>query len=340
MTSASSEKTGYENHVPDRNLAMELVRVTEAAAIAASPWVGYGDKNKADGAAVDAMRAFMDTVAMDGTVVIGEGEKDEAPMLFNGEQVGDGSGAAVDVAVDPIDGTRLTAMGYNNALSVFAVAERGTMFDPSAVFYMDKLVVGPEAADFVDMRLPVKQNVNLVAKALDKPVSQVTVCVLDRPRHEGLVKEIRQAGARVKFILDGDVAGAIAAARPGTGVDMMMGIGGTPEGIVTACAIKATGGIIQGRLAPTDDAEKQKALDAGLDLDAVLTTNELVTSDHCYFAATGITDGDLLRGVRFADGRVHSDALIERARLAVRRAMPLLALPRHRATALETAAAL
>lgn len=191
--------------------------------------MGYGDKNKADGAAVDAMRAFMDTVAMDGTVVIGEGEKDEAPMLFNGEQVGDGSGAAVDVAVDPIDGTRLTAMGYNNALSVFAVAERGTMFDPSAVFYMDKLVVGPEAADFVDMRLPVKQNVNLVAKALDKPVSQVTVCVLDRPRHEGLVKEIRQAGARVKFILDGDVAGAIAAARPGTGVDMMMGIGGTPR---------------------------------------------------------------------------------------------------------------
>ena len=181
MTSASSEKTGYENHVPDRNLAMELVRVTEAAAIAASPWVGYGDKNKADGAAVDAMRAFMDTVAMDGTVVIGEGEKDEAPMLFNGEQVGDGSGAAVDVAVDPIDGTRLTALGMNNALAVIAVADGGSMFDPSAVFYMDKLVVGPEAADFVDMRLPVKQNVNLVAKALDKPVSQVTVCVLDRP---------------------------------------------------------------------------------------------------------------------------------------------------------------
>ena len=296
MTSASSEKTGYENHVPDRNLAMELVRVTEAAAIAASPWVGYGDKNKADGAAVDAMRAFMDTVAMDGTVVIGEGEKDEAPMLFNGEQVGDGSGAAVDVAVDPIDGTRLTAMGYNNALSVFAVAERGTMFDPSAVFYMDKLVVGPEAADFVDMRLPVKQNVNLVAKALDKPVSQVTVCVLDRPRHEGLVKEIRQAGARVKFILDGDVAGAIAAARPDTGVDMMMGIGGTPEGIVTACAIKATGGVIQGRLWPQSDEER-----------------ELVTSDHCYFAATGITDGDLLRGVRFADGRVHTQSIVMRS---------------------------
>lgn len=313
MTSASSEKTGYENHVPDRNLAMELVRVTEAAAIAASPWVGYGDKNKADGAAVDAMRAFMDTVAMDGTVVIGEGEKDEAPMLFNGEQVGDGSGAAVDVAVDPIDGTRLTAMGYNNALSVFAVAERGTMFDPSAVFYMDKLVVGPEAADFVDMRLPVKQNVNLVAKALDKPVSQVTVCVLDRPRHEGLVKEIRQAGARVKFILDGDVAGAIAAARPGTGVDMMMGIGGTPEGIVTACAVKATGGVIQGRLAPTDETERQKAEEAGLDVDRILTTDELVTSDNCFFAATGITDGDLLRGVRYRGRTITTQSIVMRS---------------------------
>ena len=321
MTSASSEKTGYENHVPDRNLAMELVRVTEAASIAASPWVGYGDKNKADGAAVDAMRAFMDTVAMDGTVVIGEGEKDEAPMLFNGEQVGDGSGAAVDVAVDPIDGTRLTAMGYNNALSVFAVAERGTMFDPSAVFYMDKLVVGPEAADFVDMRLPVKQNVNLVAKALDKPVSQVTVCVLDRPRHEGLVKEIREAGARVKFILDGDVAAAIAAARPDTGVDMMMGIGGTPEGIVTACAIKATGGVIQGRLAPTDETEKQKALDAGLDLDAVLSTNDLVTSDHCYFAATGITDGDLLRGVRYREDGCTTSSLVMRSKSGTVRAI-------------------
>lgn len=314
MGTASTQNTGYENHVPDRNLAMELVRVTEAAAIAASPWVGYGDKNKADGAAVDAMRSFMDTVNMDGVVVIGEGEKDEAPMLFNGEKVGDGTGAPVDVAVDPIDGTRLTAMGYNNALSVFAVAERGTMFDPSAVFYMDKLVVGPEAADFVDMRLPVKQNVNLVAKALDKPVSQVTVCVLDRPRHEELVTQIREAGARVKFILDGDVAGAIAAARPGTGVDMMMGIGGTPEGIVTACAIKATGGVIQGRLAPTDDAEKQKAIDAGLDLDAVLTTDELVTSEHCYFAATGITDGDLLRGVRFQDGRVHTQSIVMRSK--------------------------
>lgn len=299
---------------PDRNLAMELVRVTEAAAIAAGHWVGYGDKNTADGAAVDAMREFMDTVRMNGVVVIGEGEKDEAPMLYNGENVGDGTGPEVDVAVDPIDGTRLTALGYNNALSVFAVAERGAMFDPSAVFYMDKMVVGPEAADFVDLRLPVKQNIHLVSKALNKPVSQLNVCVLERPRHEKLVQEIREAGARVKFIMDGDVAGGIAAARPGTDVDMLLGIGGTPEGIVTACAIKATGGIIQGRLAPVDDAERQRAIDAGHDLDAVLSTNDLVKSDNCYFAATGITDGDLLRGVRYDNDRVITQSMVMRSK--------------------------
>ncbi|MGP9695054.1 class II fructose-bisphosphatase [Brachybacterium sp. AOP25-B2-12] len=292
---------------------MELVRVTEAAAIAGSRWVGHGDKNRADGAAVDAMRSFMDTVAMRGTVVIGEGEKDEAPMLFNGEEVGDGSGAEVDVAVDPIDGTRLTAMGYDNALSVFAVAERGSMFDPSAVFYMDKLVVGPEAADAVDLRESVETNVLAVARALGKPVGEVTVCILDRPRHAGLVEEVRATGARVKFIMDGDVAGAIAAARPGTGVDMLLGVGGTPEGIVTACAIKATGGVIQGRLAPTDDAEREKALAAGLDLDAVLSTDQLVTSDNCYFAATGITDGDLLRGVRYDRDRIITQSLVMRS---------------------------
>ncbi|MDO5663333.1 MAG: class II fructose-bisphosphatase [Brachybacterium sp.] len=302
-----------ESGTPDRNLALELVRVTEAAAIAGSRWVGAGDKNKADGAAVDAMRTFMDTVRMNGTVVIGEGEKDEAPMLFNGEEVGDGTGAEVDVAVDPIDGTRLTAMGYDNALAVFAVAERGTMFDPSAVFYMDKLVVGPDAADVVDLEASVKANVRAVAKALKKPVGEVTVCILDRTRHEKLVSEVRAAGARVKFIMDGDVAGAIAAARPSTGVDMMMGIGGTPEGIVAACAIKATGGVIQGRLAPTDDDEKQKALDAGLDLDAVLSTDQLVTTDNCYFAATGITNGDLLRGVRFGRNRIFTESIVMRA---------------------------
>ncbi|WBL18992.1 class II fructose-bisphosphatase [Citricoccus sp. NR2] len=299
---------------PDRNLAMELVRVTEAAAIAGGHWVGYGDKNRADGAAVDAMRKFMDTVRMNGVVVIGEGEKDEAPMLFNGENVGDGTGAEVDVAVDPIDGTRLTALGYNNALSVFAVAERGTMFDASSVFYMEKMVVGPEAAEMVDLRLPVKQNIHLLGKALNKPVSQLNICVLDRPRHEGLVREIREAGARVKFIMDGDVAGGIAAARHNTDVDMLLGTGGTPEGVVTACALKATGGMIQGRLAPTDDDEKQKAIDAGLDLDQILTTNDLVRSDNCYFAATGITDGDLLRGVRYYNDRIVTQSIVMRSK--------------------------
>ena len=306
----SSDPT--EMTAPDRNLALELVRVTEAAAIAGGRWVGLGDKNKADGAAVDAMRSFMDTVRMNGTVVIGEGEKDEAPMLFNGERVGDGTGPDVDVAVDPIDGTRLTAFGYNNALAVFAVAERGSMYDPSAVFYMEKMVVGPAAADFVDLRLPIEQNIKLVAKALDKPVKQVTVCVLERDRHAELVEEIRAAGARVKYIMDGDVAGAIAAAR-GTGVDMLLGLGGTPEGIIAACAIKATGGMFQGRLAPTDDEERQQAIDAGHDLDRVLTTDDLVATDNCYFAATGITDGDLLRGVRYDPAHVITESIVMRS---------------------------
>ena len=299
---------------PDRNLALELVRVTEAAAIAAGHWVGAGDKNSADGAAVDAMRSFLSTVDFNGTVVIGEGEKDEAPMLFNGEQVGEGTGPASDIAVDPIDGTRLTALGMNNALSVIAVADGGAMFDPSAVFYMEKLVVGPEAADFVDLRLPVKQNLHLVARAKGVPVNQLTVCVLDRPRHEGLVDEIRATGARTRMILDGDVAGAIAACRAGTGVDVMMGTGGTPEGIVTACAIKATGGVIQGRLAPIDDDERQRAIDAGHDLDRVLTTDDLVTTDNCFFAATGITDGDLPRGVRYRGDRISTQSIVMRSR--------------------------
>ncbi|MDP9934622.1 fructose-1,6-bisphosphatase II [Paenarthrobacter nicotinovorans] len=299
---------------PDRNLALELVRVTEAAAIAGGHWVGFGDKNKADGAAVDAMRSFLHTVHFNGVVVIGEGEKDEAPMLFNGEQVGDGTGPECDVAVDPIDGTRLTALGINNALAVLAVAERGSMFDPSAVFYMEKLVTGPEAADMVDLRLPVKQNLHLIAKAKGVKVNQLNVMILDRDRHRPLVEEIREAGARTKFIMDGDVAGAIAAARSGTGVDALMGIGGTPEGIVAACAIKSLGGVIQGRLWPTSDEEKQKAIDAGHDLDRVLSTNDLVTSDNCYFAATGITDGDLLRGVRYQKDRVLTQSIVMRSK--------------------------
>jgi len=310
----SVSEVNDQNNQADRNLALELVRVTEAAAIAGGNWVGAGDKNSADGAAVDAMRKMLSTVHFNGTVVIGEGEKDEAPMLFNGEELGDGDGPALDVAVDPVDGTRLTALGMNNALSVIAVADGGSMFDPSAVFYMEKLVTGPEAADLVDLRLPVKQNLHLVAKAKRKRINQLTVCVLDRPRHAKLVEEIRATGARTRMILDGDVAGAIAACRQGTGVDVMIGTGGTPEGIVAACAIKATGGVIQGRLAPKDDEEKQKALDAGHDLEAVLTTDELVTSDNCFFAATGVTDGDLLRGVRYSGPSITTQSIVMRSK--------------------------
>ncbi|ERT66076.1 class II fructose-bisphosphatase [Rothia sp. HSID18069] len=305
--------TENNNNHGSRNLALELVRATEAAAIAAGPWVGAGDKNAADGAAVDAMRYRLSSVNFNGTVVIGEGEKDKAPMLFNGEVVGDGTGPNLDIAVDPIDGTRLTALGMNNALSVIAVADGGSMFDPSAVFYMEKLVTGPEAADFVDLRLPVKQNLHLVAKAKGKKINELTVCVLDRPRHVKLIEEIRACGARTRIILDGDVAGAIAACREGTGVDVMLGTGGTPEGIVAACAIKATGGVIQGRLAPTDDAEREKALAAGHDLDRILTTDDLVTSDNCFFAATGITDGKLLRGVRYGKNIVTTQSLVMRS---------------------------
>lgn len=299
---------------PDRNLALDLVRVTEAGAMAAGRWVGRGDKNGADGVAVNAMRSLINTVAMDGVVVIGEGEKDEAPMLFNGEHVGDGTGPECDVAVDPIDGTTLCAKGMPNAISVMAVAPRGAMYDPSAVFYMDKLVAGPEAADAVDIRLPVGENIALVAKAKGISNSDVTVCVLDRPRHADLVQEIRDAGARIKFISDGDVAGAIVAARPESGVDLLVGTGGTPEGIITACAIKAIGGVIQGRLAPTDDDERQRALDAGHDLDRVLLTDDLMVADDCFFVATGITDGELLAGVRYSAGTAFTESIVMRSR--------------------------
>jgi fructose-1,6-bisphosphatase II len=299
---------------PDRNLAVELVRVTEAAAMAAARWVGRGDKNGADGAAVNAMRQLINTVSMKGVVVIGEGEKDNAPMLYNGEQVGDGSGAECDVAVDPIDGTRLTALGMNNAISVIAVSARGSMYDPSAVFYMEKLVTGPEAADAVDIQRPIRDNIRAVARAKGCSPQDVTVVILDRPRHEDIVKQIREAGARIKFITDGDVAGAIMAAREGTGVDLLLGIGGTPEGIIAACAIKALGGVIQGRLWPQDDAERQKAIDAGHDLGRVLTTDDLVTSDDVFFAATGITDGELASGVRYRKGTASTSSLVMRSR--------------------------
>ncbi len=299
---------------PDRNLALELVRVTEAAAMAAGRWVGRGDKNGADGAAVKAMRTLVHTVSMNGVVVIGEGEKDEAPMLFNGERVGDGTGAECDVAVDPVDGTTLTAKGMPNAVSVLAVAERGAMYDPSAVFYMDKLVTGPEAADYVDITAPPAVNIRRVAKAKKSTPEDVTVVVLDRPRHDGLVKEIRETGARIKFIADGDVAGAIMAVREGAGADLLMGIGGTPEGIITACAIKCLGGTFQGRLWPKDDAERQRALDAGHDLDRVLMTDDLVGGENVFFVATGITDGDLLRGVRYRAETATTSSLVMRSK--------------------------
>ena len=321
---------------PDRNLALELVRVTEAAAMAGGRWVGRGDKNTADGAAVEAMRAMISTVQMRGVVVIGEGEKDDAPMLYNGEEVGNGEGPACDVAVDPIDGTTLTAKGMTNAVSVLAVADRGSMYDPSAVFYMDKLVAGPEAADVVDIRLPVKENIRRVAKAKGEDVEDVTVVMLDRPRHEQLAAEVREAGARIRFISDGDVAGAIGAAREGTGIDLLLGVGGTPEGIITACAIKCLGGVIQGKLWPTDDDERQRAIDAGHDLDAVLTTDDLIRTDNCFFVATGITDGELLRGVRYRSGGATTHSLVMRSRSGTIRTVE----GHHRLTKLDQYASL
>ncbi|TDC26109.1 class II fructose-bisphosphatase [Streptomyces sp. 8K308] len=299
---------------PDRNLALELVRVTEAGAMASGRWVGRGDKNGADGAAVRAMRTLVSTVSMNGVVVIGEGEKDEAPMLFNGERVGDGTGPECDVAVDPVDGTTLTAKGMGNAVSVLAVAERGAMFDPSAVFYMDKLATGPEAAEFVDIDAPAAVNIRRVAKAKGGSPEDVTVVILDRPRHADLVREVRESGARIKFISDGDVAGAIMSVREGTGVDLLLGVGGTPEGIIAACAIKCLGGTIQGKLWPKDEAERRAALDAGHDLDRVLHTDDLVRGENVFFVATGITDGELLRGVRYRGETATTQSLVVRSR--------------------------
>ncbi|HVV20986.1 MAG TPA: class II fructose-bisphosphatase [Pseudonocardiaceae bacterium] len=314
QTSGTTAGQGRQMEAPDRNLALELVRVTEAAAMAAGRWVGRGDKIGGDGAAVDAMRKLIGTVSMNGVVIIGEGEKDQAPMLYNGERVGNGDGPDCDVAVDPIDGTTLMAKGMPNAIAVLAATERGAMFDPSAVFYMEKLAVGPECADVVDLTLPVGENIRRVAAAKDSDVSDVTVCILDRPRHEQLVAEIREAGARIRFISDGDVAGAISAARPDTGVDMLVGIGGTPEGIIAACALKCMGGMIQARLWPKDDEERRKALDAGHDLNRVLHTDDLVRGDNAFFCATGITDGDLLRGVRYRAGGCTTQSIVMRSK--------------------------
>ncbi|MCU1427553.1 MAG: glpX [Actinomycetia bacterium] len=288
---------------PDRNLAMEFMRATEAAALAAGRWMGRGDKNAADGAAVEAMRVVLNSVEMDGIVVIGEGEKDEAPMLYNGEQLGDGHPPLVDIAVDPIDGTTLTALGRPGAISVIAVSERGTMFDPGPCVYMQKIAAGPAAADVIDINASATANLEAVAKALGEKVSDVTAVVLDRPRHDDLIREIREAGARIRIIQDGDIAGAISVAWRNSGTDVLFGIGGTPEGVTAACALKCLGGQILGKLWPRNDDERRAALDAGYDLDRVLTIDDLVAGDDVFFAATGVTDGELLKGVRYwADG--------------------------------------
>ncbi len=299
---------------PDRNLALELVRVTEAAAMAAGRWMGRGDKEGADGAAVDAMRAVLGSVAMDGVVVIGEGEKDEAPMLYNGERVGDGSRSRVDVAVDPVEGTTPTALGRNGALAVIAVSERGTMFDPGPCVYMEKLAVGPEAAGAVDLRRPPADNIRAVAAAKGSSPRDVTAVILDRPRHRALIEEVRAAGARIRLISDGDVAAALATAWPESGTDILLGVGGTPEGVIAAAALKCMGGEIQGRLWPRDAAERDAARAAGYDLDRILTTDELVRGDNCFFAATGVTDGELLRGVRFDGQGAATESLVMRSR--------------------------
>ena len=307
-------EAAYRPQDLDRNLALDLVRVTEAAAMAAGRWVGRGDKEGGDQAAVDAMRRLINSIPMRGVVVIGEGEKDNAPMLYSGEQVGDGTGPEVDVAVDPIDGTTLMSKGMPNALAVLAVAERGAMFDPSAVFYMEKLAVGPEAADVIDITAPVAENLRRIAKVKRSSVSELTVCILDRPRHQQLVEQVRDAGARIRFITDGDIAGAISAAREQSDVDVLMGIGGTPEGIVAACALKCMGGAIQARLWPRDEQEREKAVAAGHDPDRVLTTDDLVRGDNIFFVATGITTGDLLRGVRYRAGGAYTQSIVMRSK--------------------------
>jgi fructose-1,6-bisphosphatase II len=299
---------------PDRNLALELVRVTESAALAGSRWMGRGDKNGADGAAVEAMRTVLSGVPMDGIVVIGEGEKDHAPMLFNGEQVGDGSGPPTDVAVDPIDGTTLTALGRGNALAVIAVSERGTMFNPGPCVYMEKIAVGPDAVGSIDITASPTQNLRWIAKAKSETVRDLTAVILDRPRHADLIAEVRAAGARIRLISDGDIYGAIATAWPEAGADVLFGIGGTPEGVIAAAALKCMGGEIQGQLYARDDEERKTAADAGYDLDAILTIDDLVRGDNCFFAATGITDGELLHGVRFDPRGARTQSLVMRSR--------------------------
>jgi fructose-1,6-bisphosphatase II len=303
-----------EKQRPDRNLAMELVRVTEAAALAASRWMGRGDKNGADGAAVDAMRIVLDSVPMDGVVVIGEGEKDEAPMLYNGEQIGDGSPTLTDIAVDPIDGTTLTALGRGNALAVIAVSERGTMYDPGPCVYMEKIAVGPDGVGVIDIRRPASANIEALAEAKGTSPRDITAVILDRDRHVDLIAEVRSTGARIRLIPDGDVAGAISTAWTESGADILLGIGGTPEGVITAAALKCMGGELQGRLWPRNDDERDAAVTAGYDLEQVLGTDDLVKGDNCFFAATGITDGELLKGVHFSRHTASTQSLVMRSK--------------------------
>jgi len=302
------------NDTSERNLALELVRVTEAAALAASRWMGRGDKNGADGAAVDAMREVLNHVQMDGLVIIGEGEKDEAPMLFNGEKVGDGSPPQTDIAVDPIDGTTLTSMGRGNALAVISVSPRGTMFDPGPCVYMEKIAAGPDCHDAIDITRSPTENLEAIAAAKGESVRDLTAVILDRDRHHDLISEVRAAGARVRLIPDGDVAGAISTAWADSGADVLFGIGGTPEGVISAAALKCMGGVMQGRLWPRNESEKNETLEKGYDLDAVLSIEDLVSGDSCFFAATGITDGELLKGVHYSGGKVHTQSLVMRSK--------------------------
>lgn len=299
---------------PDRNLALELVRATEAAAIRAMPFVGRGDKNAADGAAVDAMRKFLGTVNFQGTIVIGEGEKDNAPMLFNGEVVGNGNGPECDIAVDPIDGTSLTAAGRGHAISMLAVADRGSMLDASSVFYMEKLVSGAEANGVLDISQSLGDNIRELAKKKKVSVSDIKVAILDRPRHADAIEEIRVAGAHTRLILDGDVAAGINSARPDSRIDLCYGVGGSPEGVATTCAIKALGGFIQGRLMPSTDEERERGTAAGLKFDYVYSADELVASDNTFFVATGVTDGELVRGVRHDGPWLKTESVIFRSR--------------------------
>jgi fructose-1,6-bisphosphatase II len=300
--------------LPDRNLALELVRVTEAAAMAASRWMGRGDKNGADGAAVDAMRTVLSTIPMDGIVVIGEGEKDEAPMLYNGERIGDGTPPETDIAVDPVEGTTLTSLGRGNAISVIALSDRGTMFNPGPCVYMEKIAVGPEAAGSIDITQSATDNLKAVAKCKGESVRDVTAVILDRPRHADLIAEVRAAGARIRLIQDGDVIGAVSTAWPDTGADILFGVGGTPEGVIAAAALKCMGGEIQGRLYARDDAERAAAVAAGYDLDRVLTTDDLVQGDNAFFALTGITDGEVLKGVHYDSKGITTQSLVMRSR--------------------------